>query len=160
MKNLKRITYPTMNYWNGSTAPAYNLKIYNVIPRELQDRAYEIYADEDLSYELYNKINALIDDFTAETKYAYTAGFNGRSGGYLVLYKSCRVVNYDSDGTAHARLETYPGRDIDEKDVPADILRAFRKLALNIIKTAEAYCKKPIETETITIEKQIKTFGD
>lgn len=160
MRDLKRIKYPTMNYWNGSTAPAYNLKIYNVIKSELQGRAYEIYADENLSRELYNEIGFLIDDFTASTKYAYTAGFNGRSGGYLVLYKSCRTVNYDSDGTPHARLETYPGREIDEKDVPGDVLRAFRKLALDIIKTAEAYCKKHIETETITIEKQIKTFGD
>lgn len=160
MINLKRIKYPTMNYWNGSTAPAYNMKIYNVIRHELQDRAYEILSDENLSYELHNEINFLIDDFTANTKYAYTAGFNGRSGGYLVLYKSCRVVNYDSDGTPHARLETYPGREINEKDVPGDVLRAFRKLALDIIKTAEAYCKKPIETEIITIEKQIKTFGE
>jgi hypothetical protein len=158
MKNLKRIEYPTGNTWSA-TAPAYNLKIYNVIKRELQNRAYEIYADEDLSRELYDEIEALIDDFTASTKYAYTAGFNGRQGGHLVLYKSCRLVSYDSDGKQHARLETYT-HGLDEKDIDGDTLRKFRKLALDIIKTAEAYCKKPIETETYTIEKQRKYFGE
>ena len=30
MKPLKRIRYDTMNSWNLSQAPAYNLKVYNV----------------------------------------------------------------------------------------------------------------------------------
>lgn len=159
MKNLKRIYYWTMNSWNGNSAPAYNLKIYKVIKPELQDKAYEIMSDTHLHYHLCDEFNALIDDFTASTKYAYTAGFNGRSAGYLVLYKSHRETSYDKDGNEHSRLVTSMAS-IDADDVPGDVKRKFAKLARDIVKTAEAYCKKPIETETITIEKQIKVFGD
>lgn len=30
----KRIMYPTMNSWNNEYAPAYNMKIYDVIPKK------------------------------------------------------------------------------------------------------------------------------
>lgn len=159
MRKLKRIYYDTANSWNGEKSLAYNLKIYNVIRPELRDRAYEIYTDENLANELFEEISFLIDDFTAANKYAYTAGFNGRQGGYLVLYKSSRVVNYDSQGNASARLNTSM-IGLDEKDVPGDVKRRFAKLARDIVKTAEAYCRKPIETETITIKREIKTFGE
>lgn len=150
MKNLKRIYYDTMNSWNNQKSLAYNLKVYNVIRPELRGRAYEILADENLADEVFREISFLIDDFTADTGHEYTAGFNGRSGGYIVLYKS-KLEN--------GRLQTSScGMDAD--DVPADVKRKFAKLARDIVKTAEAYCRKPIENETITIEKQIKTFGE
>lgn len=150
MKNLKRIYYDTMNSWNGNKSLAYNLKVYNVIRPELRGRAYEILADENLADEVFREIGFLIDDFTADTGHEYTAGFNGRSGGYLVLYKS-KLEN--------GRLQT-SSRGMDADDVPADVKRKFAKLARDIVKTAEAYCRKPIENETITIERQIKVFGD
>lgn len=31
----KRIMYPTLNSWNNEYAPAYNMKIYDVIPKKI-----------------------------------------------------------------------------------------------------------------------------
>ena len=80
---MKRITYNTMNSWNNSTAPAYNMKVYNIIPKDLQDKVFELMESEDF----YDVINDLIHEFDIENDYNFQAGFNGRSGGYLVLYK-------------------------------------------------------------------------
>jgi len=74
--------YYTMNCWNLSTSYANNLKIYKVIPRHLQDKAYEIFEQGDVYYE----INDLIKEWDLINNYVYQAGFNGRSGGYLVMY--------------------------------------------------------------------------
>lgn len=159
MKKLERIYYYTMNSWNGEQSLAYNMKIYNVIRPELQDRAFEIYNDEDLGHVLYNEINVLIDEFTAATNYEYTAGFNGRSGGYLVLYKSELTTDTRLDGTKYSKLQVHT-HGMCEKDVPGNVKRAFAKLARDIVKTAEAYCRKPIETTKITTEHEIRVFGE
>ena len=76
--------YYTMNSWNLSTSYAHNLKIHNVIPGELQDKAYELL---DTEYFYSDFINQLINEFNINHSYEYQAGFNGRSGGYLVLSK-------------------------------------------------------------------------
>lgn len=158
MKIGKRIQYPTMNAWNMEYAPAYNLKIYNVIRKDLRDKAYEIYSDEYLSYEIYDEINALIDDFARDTNYAYTAGFNGRQGGYLVLYKSCKITNYDKDGKAHTKIQTYM-HGLDEKDIPGNVLKLFRNLAQGIVNHVESFLSEyDIVEQEIMIPKKIKTL--
>lgn len=75
--------YWTMNPWNGSTSYAHNVKLYNLgLTREQEDKVYEMMETE----EFYDDINWLIRDFGEEHDYKWQAGFNGRSGGYLVLY--------------------------------------------------------------------------
>lgn len=76
-------TYDTMNSWNQSKSYANNVKIYNVIPKELQDIAFELLEIG----EAYDEINCIIDEFGYDHNYNYQVGFNGRSSGYLVLYK-------------------------------------------------------------------------
>lgn len=76
--------YDTMRGWNRSTSYACNMKIYNLdVPGEVKDRLYEMLDCQDV----YDNINDLIDDFNAEHGFAWQAAFNGRSGGYLVLYQ-------------------------------------------------------------------------
>ena len=75
--------YNTMNSWNRSTSYANNLKIHRVIPNEFQDKAYAIMEQGDV----YDEINGLLSDFDVSHDYEYQVGFNGRSGGYLVLYR-------------------------------------------------------------------------
>ncbi len=75
--------YSTMNSWNLSTSYAHNLKIHTVIPQELRNNAYELIEQGDI----YEEINMLIEEFNADHNYIFQAGFNGRSGGYLVLYR-------------------------------------------------------------------------
>ena len=76
--------YDTMSSWNRSTSYACNMKIYNLdVPAEVKDKLYEMLDCQDV----YDRISELIDDFNAEHDFRWQAAFNGRSGGYLVLYQ-------------------------------------------------------------------------
>jgi len=78
--------YDTMNSWNASTSYANKMKVYNCIPSEYQNKVFELMESEDF----YDNINDLIANWNAEQNYNYQAGFNGRSGGYLVMYEGGR----------------------------------------------------------------------
>ena len=80
---LNHFRYSTMNSWNGSHSWANNLKVYKVIPDELQDKVFEMLECDDI----YDEINGLIGEYDHENNYSYQSGFNGRSGGYLVMYE-------------------------------------------------------------------------
>lgn len=82
--------YYTMHSWNGLTSYANNVKLYNLdLPDDLKDKAYDfIYAE---CFEYTEDVNNLIDDFRSRT--GYTAGFNGRSSGYIVLYDTSGQYN-------------------------------------------------------------------
>lgn len=76
--------YNTMNGWNNSTAYAHNLKIHHLgLEREITNKLFDLIQTEDF----YEPIRDLIDEFGADHNYQWQAGFNGRSGGYLVLYQ-------------------------------------------------------------------------
>ena len=143
MRPLKRIRYYTMNSWNNSESLAYNLKIYNVIDYKLQDKVYELMNFD----EFWEEINELIWCFNVNNNYEWQAGFNGRSGGYLVLYKG----GIDRDGRRYCK----PGLEILEEDVPTHVKKAFRQLAIDIVKTTEHMAKHYVvaEEEVTKIEK-------
>lgn len=147
MKSLKRTRYNTMNSWNNATSLAYNLKIYNVIDDKLQNKVYELM---ELS-EFYEDINMLISDFDNEFNHEWQAGFNGHSGGYLVLYKG---------GIKDSRVYTQPGITITDAEVPSDVKKAFRQLAINIVKSVEFMAKNyTIEEQEIECLKTIKVLS-
>lgn len=75
--------YNTMNSWNQSTSYAANVKIRNFVPRDLMDKAYAILEQG----EVFDNISDLIEGFDTAHGHTYQVGFNGRSGGYLVLYQ-------------------------------------------------------------------------
>lgn len=76
--------YHTLNSWNNSTSYANNLKIYNLgLSREVEEKAWELLNVE----EVFRMINELLQDWGREHDYQWQARFNGRSGGYLVLYQ-------------------------------------------------------------------------
>lgn len=186
MQPLKRIRYYGMNSWNLSKSPAYNLKVYNVIDRELQNKVFEMMDTEDF----YDVINDLVRNFNSSHNYEWQAGFNGRSGGYLVLYKGGRDTKhitedmfktdhpsgvYISDQygwcnlerakklnligkTITTRIYSQPGLNIEDSDVPVDVLKAFRQLAVNIVKAVESlakYCKVEEEEYQVTKTRKV-----
>ena len=72
--------YYTMNSWNGLKSIANNVKIYNL---KLSGNCYN--ALTFLQNDDYFHVNMMISDWEADHP-NYKVGFNGRSGGYLVLY--------------------------------------------------------------------------
>ena len=79
--------YFTASSWNGLSSYAANVKLDRLdIPKELRDKAYDVVCSDVDTFEYDMLVNDLITQFRDET--GYTVGFNGRSGGYLVLY-SC-----------------------------------------------------------------------
>lgn len=69
--------YDTMNSWNRLTSIANNVKVYKL---GLDYKILEL-----LELDNYATINYIIEDWELEHP-NYIVGFNGRSGGYLVLY--------------------------------------------------------------------------
>lgn len=136
-----------MNSWNNATSLAYNLKIHKVIDDKLQNKVYELM---ELS-EFHEDINVLISDFDNEFNHEWQAGFNGRSGGYLVLYKG---------GIRDNRIYTQPGITITDAEVPSEVKKAFRQLAVDIVKTAEFMAKNyTIEEQEIECLKTVKVLS-
>jgi len=77
--------YHTMNSWNKSTSYANNIKLYNI------DKPDGI--DNDKCYDMLGitqwqeKLSDMLEDFGRRHDWQWQAGINGRSGGYVVLYR-------------------------------------------------------------------------
>lgn len=72
--------YATMNSWNGVYSIANNVKVYKLGLSGDHWTALNLLNNGE-----YETINWMIKDWEREHP-GYTVGFNGRSGGYLVLY--------------------------------------------------------------------------
>jgi len=81
----KHFKYNTMNSWNRSTSYANCIKLYNI------DKPEDINSDtwwEMLGIsEWQEKLSDLLEDFGRRYEWQWQAGINGRSGGYVVLYR-------------------------------------------------------------------------
>jgi hypothetical protein len=134
--------YDTMHSWNLSTSYARNVKIHNLrLDANSRSRAYDLLEIP----EAFQEIKQLIEAFGRKHDYRWQAGFNGRSGGYIVLYQGgtknsgyktrcnrCgRLTWYESSqachvegcgGTLEVLPETvrtpfvYPGKGLDEDE--------------------------------------------
>lgn len=81
----EHFTYYTLNSWNGLESIANNVKLYNLhLDGDWCNALAYLFDEQDiggLQYEL----SSLIREFE-RLHSGYVVGFNGRSGGYLVLY--------------------------------------------------------------------------
>jgi hypothetical protein len=139
--------YYTARSWNQSESFAANVKVYNVVPKHLQDIAYEMAEMEDV----HENIRDILREFAEKYDYRWQIGFNGRSSGYLVLYQGerkksehksyCRICGQRNFKTVEetgnnkcgrcgsdARINhtfydvcTFPGRGTDLEDYDHDI---------------------------------------
>lgn len=77
--------YNTMNSWNRSTSYANNIKLHNI------DKPSDV--NNDTLWEMLwvtgwrNILSELLEDFDRKHNWRWQAGINGRSGGYVVLYR-------------------------------------------------------------------------
>ncbi len=93
--------YHTMNSWNASTSYAHNVKVYKLgLSSEDTNKLYSLL---DCS-EFYERLSFYFNRFAYEHNYEWQAGFNGRSGGYIVLYQGyAKPSQYKSYCTACGR---------------------------------------------------------
>lgn len=76
--------YSTMNSWNQATSYACNLKIHRLgLEAEIESKLYDMLGTQ----EFYALRDETVDLFNQAHGFRWQAGFNGRSGGYLVLYQ-------------------------------------------------------------------------
>lgn len=80
--------YNTMNSRNGSSSYAHNVKLNRFVPHDLMNDAFELLSADRADYR--DEIEDVFTDFALEHDYCYQLGFNGRSGGYIVLYRGER----------------------------------------------------------------------
>jgi len=149
--------YDTCNSWNNATSYAAKVKIYNIIPKELQDKAFEILEQG----EAIEAINQVLAQFDKAHDYIWQLGFNGRSGGYIVLYHG---------GIKGKQVFTQPGLATDQGedfvDWDIELLRERVKLVKEFDRTVEkckcifiAYCKDfNVVEEEILVPKTIKVL--
>ena len=76
--------YPTMNSWNQATSYACNVKIHRLdLESETESKLYDMLDTQ----EFFDLRAETVDLFNQAHGFRWQAGFNGRSGGYLVLYQ-------------------------------------------------------------------------
>lgn len=76
--------YYTGSSWNRSSAYACNMKIDRLgLPGDIVDKLFDLIQCS----EFYDQLGDLLRQFGEAHVYQWQAGWNGRSGGYLVLYQ-------------------------------------------------------------------------
>ena len=86
--------YSTANSWNLSTSYANCVKITQL---GLDEKIISALLDMMSVEGAYEEVNAILHEFGERYNWLWQAGFNGRSGGYLVLYQGdAKPSNYKS----------------------------------------------------------------
>ena len=79
--------YYTGNSWNRSSSYACNMKIDRLgLPGDVMDKLFDLIQCS----EFYDQLGEALRQFGEAHDYQWQAGWNGRSGGYLVLYQGER----------------------------------------------------------------------
>lgn len=145
--------YYTMNSWNLLTSYANNVKINNLqLPNDLANKAYDFLCAEcdDYNFDIRDRIS----EFMEET--GYSAGFNGRSDGYIVLYDTKRendrlytIVNSIDDN------DDFEDWSLDELRERTKLVEAFDKLC-DDIRDIFIYYVENAQIETVTTMQPVK----
>lgn len=122
--------YFTHNSWNRSTSYAANVKIYNFVPADLRERAYEMLEVS----EPFLGINKVLNDFARRYNWQYQIWWNGRSNGYLVLGQG----GLNEDGSVFMR----PGLGMDEEADFEDWDYRFLRKRYNLVRDFDSTVEK------------------
>lgn len=130
--------YDTLNSWNRLHSIANNVKLYN-LPVDYSD-ALEALKEDD-----YCSINACIEEFN-ENHPGYKVGFNGRSGGYLVLYSN-KHNGHALDSYSPCQYNTYDDWKTDVKEAYGS-LKAYEstlKADVELVQDFDTLCDELVE---------------
>lgn len=165
-------TYSTMNSWNGQKSIANNVKVYNLKLGGDWTVALRYLHDEGDPGLLQLYINDEIRFFEEDNPY-YRVGFNGRSGGYLVLYNKDNylsvlpdcVTDFDTYEDFKEDCKTWDYKVADYlrelRDTVA-VVRDFDKLCDRLRDLVNEYSLKSFDTDKLeaAIENFNLVFGD
>lgn len=100
--------YYTMSSINRTTSYAQKVKIFDLgLTKEQEVKAFDIIFDEDIdASDCEREMRNVLEGFAEQWNYKWGISFNGRQGGYLVLYKT----ELQDDGD----ITWYPGKGIDQ----------------------------------------------
>ena len=152
----KHLTYATLNSWNRLYSIARNVKLHNI---GLTKKQYNIAFEMLEMQEYLLDIECILNDFKYDNP-EYVILFNGRSGGYMVLYKKshnkCAIFEdlLDCDTYEHFK-ECYEDDTSYLIDKDYEIVKAFDNVVDNCIETLKYYCDNFNIEEEETEEKII-----
>lgn len=144
-------TYYTLNSWNLLKSIANKVKLYN-LDLDDENKAFELMFDEFDESGLQWMLNTIIKNWEYEHP-NYSIGFNGRSGGYLVLYNkdNSRSIlpeylqgfkTYEDWKEYAKEYCVYYIKDlIPELRRYTELIQDFDRLCDNMVATINAYCK-------------------
>ena len=155
-------TYFTGNSWNLTRSIAHNVKLYNLSLEGDWTRALAHLESGE-----YDTINWMIQDWEREHP-GYTIGFNGRSGGYLVLYRRAGsrsvipdTLDYETYEDYKADMRDYYGSVRANRDELVEFVRlvqAFDRLCDEIREFVNDLSKLSYELEEM--QKIVENFND
>jgi len=154
--------YPTMNSWNGLYSVAHNVKLHRLDLSGDWCTALNLLENGE-----YDTINWMIQDWEREHP-GYSVGFNGRSGGYLVLRNMdsndnvlpCSITDND-DYNQYKEWCRYYGYTVKENRFE---LQMFTKLVRDFDKLCDelrAFCDElsHLKFEVVEMEKAVEEFN-
>lgn len=154
--------YPTMNSWNGLYSVAHNVKLYKLGLSGDWCTAMNLLNNGE-----YETINWMIKDWERDHP-GYTIGFNGRSGGYLVLYNAdnagdvlpCSITDND-DYSQYKEWCRYYGYTVKENrfelQMFTKLVREFDKLCDEIRAFVDELSN--LKFEVVEMEKAVEDFN-
>lgn len=164
-------TYYTLNSWNGLQSIANNMKLYNLgLEGDWTTVLDYLYDDNDIGC-IGFQIRDLVDEWEAKHP-GYSLGWNGRSGGYLVIYNHDRrngtvnfrnilpedLTGYDNYEEFKETIKDYYGWNVKDM-IPelreyTELIRDFDKLCEDLRDLANEYSKLDYEAEKALVEAE------
>lgn len=157
---VNHFTYYTMNSWNRARSIANNVKLYNLGLSGDWCTALNLLESDN-----YFTINSMIGDWEADHP-GYKVGFNGRSGGYLVLYNRAGgsvipdTLDYESYEDYKADMRDYYGSVKANRDELVEfvkLVRDFDKLCDELRDYVDGL--STLKFEVVEMEKAVEDFN-
>lgn len=167
----EHFTYYTMNSWNRLESIANNMKLYNLkLDGDWTTVLDYLYDEEDIGG-IGFQIRDLIEEWE-DNHPGYSLGFNGRSGGYLVIYNHDRrngtvnfrnilpddLTGFDTYEDFKETIKDYYGWNVKDM-IPelreyTELIRDFDKLCDDLRDLANEYSKLDYQAEKLAAEAE------
>lgn len=159
---VNHFKYHTLHSWNQSTSYAHCVKVNHLdgLTNAERDKLYDLVQADDF----YDEINFLMNEFAIFHKHAYQVGFNGRSGGYIVLYQGGKHADgriYTKPGLSMDQGETFADWDDDSIRARVELVREFDDLIVNIFDHVKDMIERyDVVEEIVMVPKKFKALKE